>query len=180
MSKRIQLNMIGFSDETTKGCNCEVLDLSDYAKKTDVPTKVSQLENDNDYITSYSADYRYGQFITKGWLSVNAVLGQDPNITSGTSPIALEYYLQYRTRPYDLPGFIDGGATINGSPIYNWTSRTEQISIVIRVYVEFDTREIYEIDGKFYLYCFHYLFNGHTSEWSRTITKIVQINTTIV
>lgn len=145
-----------------------------------VPTKLSEMENDCDYLTAYAADYRYGNFLTKGWLSANVILEQDPNITTGTSPIALDHYLRNRVNPDNLPGFIDGGLTINGSPIYNWTSRKEQISWVVREYVEFDTREMYEIEGTFYLYFFHYLFEGSTSSWSRSITKIVSINTTVV
>lgn len=49
MSKKIQLNTIDLGGRTTKGCNCEASDLSAYAKKDDVPTKVSQLENDSNY-----------------------------------------------------------------------------------------------------------------------------------
>lgn len=41
MSKKIQLNTIDLGGGTTKGCNCEASDLSAYAKKEDVPTKVS-------------------------------------------------------------------------------------------------------------------------------------------
>lgn len=50
MSKRIQLNIIDLGGGTTKGCDCEELDLSAYAKKDDVPTKVSQLENDSGFM----------------------------------------------------------------------------------------------------------------------------------
>lgn len=49
MSKRIQLNTIDLGGGTTKGCDCEAPDLSAYAKKDDVPTKVSELENDTNY-----------------------------------------------------------------------------------------------------------------------------------
>lgn len=51
MSKKIQLNTIDLGGGTTKGCDCEAPDLSDYAKKEDVPTKVSELENDSGFIT---------------------------------------------------------------------------------------------------------------------------------
>lgn len=54
MSKRIQLNTIDLGGGTTKGCNCEAPDLSAYAKKDDVPTKVSQLENDSGFVKSTS------------------------------------------------------------------------------------------------------------------------------
>lgn len=54
MSKRIQLNTIDLGGGTTKGCDCEELDLSAYAKKEDVPTKVSQLENDSEFVASTS------------------------------------------------------------------------------------------------------------------------------
>ena len=39
MSKRIQLNTIYIGG--TKGCNCEILDLSVYAKKDDVEKAIS-------------------------------------------------------------------------------------------------------------------------------------------
>ncbi len=54
MSKRIQLNTIDLGGGTTKDCNCEALDLSAYAKKEDVPTKVSELENDSRFVESTS------------------------------------------------------------------------------------------------------------------------------
>jgi hypothetical protein len=64
MSKQIQLNIIDLGGGTTKGCNCEAPDLSDYAKKKDVPTKVSQLENDS-------------RFITKGGSKVRLIDGEE-------------------------------------------------------------------------------------------------------
>ena len=54
MSKRIQLNTIDLGGGTTKGCNCEALDLSAYAKKEDVPKKVSELENDSEFVKNAS------------------------------------------------------------------------------------------------------------------------------
>lgn len=54
MSKRIQLNTIDLGGGTTKGCDCEAPNLSAYAKKEDVPTKVSQLENDSGFVESTS------------------------------------------------------------------------------------------------------------------------------
>lgn len=51
MSKRIQLNTIDLGGGTTKGCDCEAPDLSAYAKKEDVPTKISELENDSGFVT---------------------------------------------------------------------------------------------------------------------------------
>lgn len=54
MSKRIQLNTIDLGGGTTKGCNCEAPDLSAYAKKDDVPKKVSELENDSGFVESTS------------------------------------------------------------------------------------------------------------------------------
>lgn len=51
MSKRIQLNTIDLGGGTAKGCDCEAPNLSGYAKKDDVPTKVSELENDSNYVT---------------------------------------------------------------------------------------------------------------------------------
>lgn len=53
MSKRIQLNTIDLGG-ITKGCDCEAPNLGDYAKKDDVPTKVSQLENDSGFVESTS------------------------------------------------------------------------------------------------------------------------------
>lgn len=50
----IQLNTIDLGGGTTKGCDCEAPDLSAYAKKEDVPTKVSELENDEDFVKSNS------------------------------------------------------------------------------------------------------------------------------
>lgn len=50
----IQLNTIDFGGGTAKGCNCEAPDLSAYAKKVDVPTKVSELENDSKFVESTS------------------------------------------------------------------------------------------------------------------------------
>lgn len=50
MSKRIQLNTIDLGGGTTKGCDCEAPNLSDYAKKDDVPKKVSELENDSGFV----------------------------------------------------------------------------------------------------------------------------------
>lgn len=57
MSKRIQLNTIDLGGGTTKGCDCKAPDLGDYAKKEDVPTKVSQLENDSGFVKE--VDYLY-------------------------------------------------------------------------------------------------------------------------
>ena len=54
MSKRIQLNTIDLGGGTTKGCDCEAPNLSAYAKKDDVPTKVSELENDSGFVESTS------------------------------------------------------------------------------------------------------------------------------
>ncbi len=54
MSKRIQLNTIDLGGGTTKGCDCEAPNLSAYAKKEDVPIKVSQLENDSGFVESTS------------------------------------------------------------------------------------------------------------------------------
>ena len=54
MSKRIQLNTIDLGGGTTKGCDCDAPNLSDYAKKEDVPKKVSELENDEDFVKSNS------------------------------------------------------------------------------------------------------------------------------
>lgn len=50
--KAIQLNTIDLGGGTTKGCDCEAPDLSAYAKKVDVPKKVSELENDRKFIGS--------------------------------------------------------------------------------------------------------------------------------
>lgn len=50
----IRLNTIDLGGGTTKGCDCEAPDLSAYAKKHDVPTKVSQLENDSEFVKSTS------------------------------------------------------------------------------------------------------------------------------
>lgn len=54
MSKRIQLNTIDLGGGTTKGCDCEAPNLGDYAKKDDVPKKVSELENDSGFVESTS------------------------------------------------------------------------------------------------------------------------------
>lgn len=54
MSKRIQLNTIDLGGGTTKGCDCEAPNLGDYAKKEDVPTKVSELENDSGFVRDSS------------------------------------------------------------------------------------------------------------------------------
>ena len=54
MSKRIQLNTIDLGGGTTKGCDCEAPNLGDYAKKEDVPKKVSELENDSGFVVSTS------------------------------------------------------------------------------------------------------------------------------
>lgn len=54
MSKRIQLNTIDLGGGTTKGCDCEAPNLSAYAKKEDVPKKVSELENDSKFVVSTS------------------------------------------------------------------------------------------------------------------------------
>lgn len=51
---KIQLNIIDLGGGTTKGCDCEAPDLSDYAKKEDVPTKISELENDSGFVESTS------------------------------------------------------------------------------------------------------------------------------
>lgn len=50
MSKRIQLNTIDLGGGTAKGCDCEAPNLSGYAKKDDVPKKVSELENDSRFV----------------------------------------------------------------------------------------------------------------------------------
>lgn len=50
----IQLNTIDLGGGTTKGCDCEAPDLSAYAKKDDVPKKVSELENDSEFVKSSS------------------------------------------------------------------------------------------------------------------------------
>jgi hypothetical protein len=50
----IQLNTIDLGGGTAKGCNCEAPNLSDYAKKEDVPKKVSQLENDSGFVRDSS------------------------------------------------------------------------------------------------------------------------------
>lgn len=52
--KAIQLNTIDLGGGTTKGCNCEAPNLSGYAKKGDVPTKVSQLKNDSEFVKNTS------------------------------------------------------------------------------------------------------------------------------
>lgn len=54
MSKRIQLNTIDLGGGTTKGCDCTPPNLGSYAKKEDVPTKVSQLKNDSEFVKSTS------------------------------------------------------------------------------------------------------------------------------
>ena len=54
MNKRIQLNIIDLSGGTAKGCNCSPSNLGGYAKKDDVPKKVSELENDSEFVKSSS------------------------------------------------------------------------------------------------------------------------------
>ena len=54
MSKRIQLNTIDLGGGTTKGCDCEAPNLSSYAKKDELPTKLSELENDCGFVESTS------------------------------------------------------------------------------------------------------------------------------
>ena len=51
---KIQLNTIDLGGGTTKGCDCEAPNLSGYAKKDDVPTKVSELENDSGFVRDSS------------------------------------------------------------------------------------------------------------------------------
>lgn len=54
MSKRIQLNTIDLGGGTAKGCDCEASNLGAYAKKKDVPKKVSELENDSNFVKNTS------------------------------------------------------------------------------------------------------------------------------
>ena len=55
----IRLNTIDLGGGTAKGCNCEAPDLSAYAKKEDVPTKVSQLENDSGFVAEITPEFLY-------------------------------------------------------------------------------------------------------------------------
>lgn len=57
--KAIQLNTIDLGGGTTKGGNCEASDLSAYAKKEDVPTKVSELENDSGFVAEITPKFLY-------------------------------------------------------------------------------------------------------------------------
>ena len=52
--KAIQLNTIDLGGGTAKGCNCSPSNLGGYAKKDDVPKKVSELENDSEFVKSSS------------------------------------------------------------------------------------------------------------------------------
>lgn len=85
MSKRIQLNTIDLGGGTTKGCDCEAPDLSAYAKKEDVPTKISELENDSNYVTQDNIKTINGESIFgSGNISVGGRLTLKQTITNNS------------------------------------------------------------------------------------------------
>lgn len=88
MSKRIQLNTIDLGGGTTKGCDCEAPNLGDYAKKEDVPKKVSELENDSGFVESTSlgtAAYKNVEDLQGG--SIDYVQGSKHTFSTGGTTI---------------------------------------------------------------------------------------------
>jgi hypothetical protein len=85
MNKRIQLNTIDLGGGTTKGCDCEAPDLSAYAKKEDVPKKVSELENDSNYVIQDNIKTINGESIFgSGNISVGGRLTLKQTITNNS------------------------------------------------------------------------------------------------
>lgn len=80
MSKRIQLNTIDLGGGTTKGCNCEAPNLSDYAKKEDVEKAIS------DAITKEEDIPNLNDIVPRDWNYLEGFLeGNKINITKEES-----------------------------------------------------------------------------------------------
>lgn len=112
--KAIQLNTIDLGGGTTKGCNCEASDLSAYAKKEDVPKKVSELENDSGFITKNE--------IVGGWQFVKTLVDfSTMDVTEYSDYDNFMYYLDENGNEYPrtLVYWNDNGsAYLGNTPIF--------------------------------------------------------------
>ena len=107
MSKKIQLNTIDLSGGIAKGRNRNAPDLSGYAKKEDVPTKVSELENDSGFVTKSE--------VGKGWRFVKDLVIFDDTLSS--YELVLHSLLEDNYE-HILIECDNGGGYNGGTPVY--------------------------------------------------------------
>lgn len=173
--KAIQLNVVDLGGGTAKGCDCEAPDLSAYAKKIELPERLSQLENDRYFLTFDNAQFFSG----------NIQLSSDPSELSGTLDENAQMYLAHKCLSPDWiynndKCFFDS-LIVNGSPIYNGAFGYTSGGIgYFTCY--FDTKELHEVDGELKVYFFHYVIADNSPDigkWTREVKAVYSVPTKV-